>query len=75
MSKFDHVNFAINRKYSKKMWQSKLLCFTCDYSNIQKCSFQSLIWVAPLTKFLANHNEKQLSSTPYQWPIGLILWG
>jgi hypothetical protein len=31
VSSFDHVNFAIN---GKKLWQSKLLCFTCDLSNI-----------------------------------------
>jgi len=38
----------------KKLWQSKLLCFICDFSNIQKCSFKEclFIWVAPLTMFL-----------------------
>jgi hypothetical protein len=43
---FQHVNFAINGKYSKKIWQSKLLCFPYDLSNIQKCNFKEcpLIW-------------------------------
>jgi hypothetical protein len=54
VSSFDHVNFAIN---GKKLWQSKLLCFTCDLSNIQKCSFKEcpLTWVAPLIVFLPLH--------------------
>ncbi len=36
------------------LWQSKPLCFLCDFSNIQKCSFKEcpLTWVAPLTMFL-----------------------
>ncbi len=54
VSSFEHVNFTINEKYSRKLWQSKLLCFNCDLSNIQKCSFKKcpLTWVAPLTMFL-----------------------
>ncbi len=54
LSNFEHVIFLINRKYSKKLRQSKLLCFTHDILNIQKCNFKEcpLIWVAPLTMFL-----------------------
>ncbi len=49
---FEHVNFAIN--IPKKIWQSKLLCFPCDLSNILKCSFKKcpLIWVASLILIL-----------------------
>ncbi len=54
---FEHVNFANNEKYSKKLWQSKQLCFTCDLSNIQKCNFEKfpLTWVAPLIVILPNN--------------------
>jgi hypothetical protein len=47
-------NFAINVKYSKNLWKSKLLCFPCDISNIQKCSFKEcpFIWVALFTMIL-----------------------
>jgi hypothetical protein len=39
----------------KQLLQSKLLCFTCDLSNIQKFSFKEeclLTWVALLIVFL-----------------------
>jgi hypothetical protein len=37
VSSLEHVNFTINGKYFKKtLWQSKLLCFLCDLSNIQE---------------------------------------
>jgi hypothetical protein len=54
LSNFEHVNFAINQKYSKRLWQSKLLCFPCDLSNIQKCNFKECpcTWVALLMMFL-----------------------
>jgi hypothetical protein len=55
MSSFERVNFAINGKYfKKKKWQSKLLCFTRDILNIQKCNFKEcpFTWVAPFTVFL-----------------------
>jgi hypothetical protein len=64
MSNFEHVKFAINGKiFQEKLWQSKLLCFTCDLSNIQKCNFKEcpLIWVAPLTVFLPFWNKKIIS--------------
>jgi hypothetical protein len=41
VSKFEHVNFEINGKYSKKLWQFKLLWFTCDLSNIQSAILRS----------------------------------
>jgi hypothetical protein len=40
-----NVNFVINEKYSPRKWQSKLLCFTCDLSNIQEYNFKE----CPLT--------------------------
>jgi len=51
---FEHVKFVINGKYSKQLWQSKLLCFLCDIWNIQKCSFKEcpFTWVAPLSVIL-----------------------
>jgi hypothetical protein len=38
----------------KNLWQSKILCFPCDLSNIQKYSFEecSFTWVAPLIVIL-----------------------
>jgi len=45
---FEHVNFSINEKYSKKLCHSKLLCFPCDLSNIQKFNFEE----CPLTWWL-----------------------
>ncbi len=39
MLSFEHVNFAINKKYFKKKRKFKLLCFPYDLSNIQKCNF------------------------------------
>jgi hypothetical protein len=40
VSSFEHINFAINEKiFQKYLWQSIVLCFTCDLSNIQKCKF------------------------------------
>jgi hypothetical protein len=35
------------KNISKKWWQSKLLCFFCDFLNIQKCNFKEcpLTWV------------------------------
>jgi hypothetical protein len=47
-------NFAIDGKYSTKLWKYKLLCFPCDISNIQKCNFKDypFIWVAPFTMIL-----------------------
>jgi hypothetical protein len=56
VSNFDHINFAINGKYSKKLWQSKLLCFPYDLSNVQKCNFEEcpFTWVVPLTTFLVS---------------------
>jgi hypothetical protein len=42
---FDHVNFAINEKYSKKIY------FTCVLSNIQKTSFKECPFWFPLTMF------------------------
>jgi len=58
VSSFEHVKFSINGKYSKKIMTIKLLCFTCDFSNIQKCSFKEcpFIWVAPLTMSLPHCN-------------------
>ncbi len=59
---FEHINFAINGKYiPKKLCQSKLLCFTCDLSNIQKCSFKEcpLTWVTPLIVFIPKYNYIQ----------------
>jgi len=51
MSSFEHVNFAINKKYSKKIMTIQILCFTCDLSNLQKYSFKEcpLTWVVPIT--------------------------
>jgi hypothetical protein len=40
VSNFEHVNFAISKYIYFKLWQSKLLCFTYDLSDIQKCSFK-----------------------------------
>jgi hypothetical protein len=53
MLSFDYVNFAING-IPKNLWQSKLLHFPFDLSNIQKCSFKEcpLIWVVPLIVIL-----------------------
>jgi hypothetical protein len=31
---FEHVNFAINGKYSKNNNNNPILCFICDFSNI-----------------------------------------
>ncbi len=46
--------FAINGKCLKKTWKSKLLCFPCDISNIQKCNFKEcpFTWVAPFIVIL-----------------------
>ncbi len=55
VSNFKHINLAINEKYLKFfLWQSKLLCFPYDLSNIQKCSLKvcPFTWVAPLIAFL-----------------------
>ncbi len=40
----------------KTLWQSKLLCFPCDLSNIQKCSFKEcpFTWVGLLSMILFN---------------------
>jgi hypothetical protein len=53
--KFVHINFAINEKCSRFFYDNpNYLCFPCDLSNTQKCSFKEcpLAWVAPLTMFL-----------------------
>jgi hypothetical protein len=44
--------------FQKKLSQSKLLCFSCDLSNIQKCSLKEcpFTWVALLIVFLSNDN-------------------
>ncbi len=38
----------------RTLWQSKLLSFTCDFSNIQKCGLKKcpFIWVFPFIVFL-----------------------
>jgi hypothetical protein len=52
VSKFEHVNFVINKKYSKKYYENpnyyvSLVIFqTCDF---KECP---LTWVAPLIAFL-----------------------
>ncbi len=33
VSSFEHVNFASNKKYSKKILTIQVLCFTCDLLN------------------------------------------
>ncbi len=55
VSNFERVNFAINENYSNKTWwQSKVLCFACDLSNIWKYSFKEcpFTWVARLIAIL-----------------------
>ncbi len=46
-----------------KLWQFKLLCFTYDFLNTQKCSFKKcpITWVALLIVFLLNFQIMQLS--------------
>jgi hypothetical protein len=53
VSSLEHVNFAINGKYSQKNYDY-YACFTCDFSNIQKCNFKEsqFTWVTLLTIFL-----------------------
>jgi hypothetical protein len=55
MSSFEHVNFAINGKYSKKHYDNlnyyaSLVLF--QIYNFQECP---LTWVAPLTGFSHIH--------------------
>jgi hypothetical protein len=55
VSNFEDVNFAINGKNITNFSQQfKLLCFTFDLSNIQKCNFKEcpLTWVVLLIVFL-----------------------
>jgi len=57
VSSFEHVNLAIDGKYSKKNYDNPkyyACSFTCDFSNIQKCSYKEcpLTRVAPLIMFL-----------------------
>jgi hypothetical protein len=54
VSRIEHVNLAIKKNFKNNLWWFKWLCFTCDLSNIQKCSFKEcpLTWVASFTKFL-----------------------
>jgi hypothetical protein len=40
VSSFEHVNLQLMENIPKKLWQSKLLCFTCDISNKKKCCFK-----------------------------------
>jgi hypothetical protein len=49
---YEYVNLA--KIFQKHLWQSKLLCFTCDLSNVQKCNFKKCPFnsVAPLIVFL-----------------------
>jgi hypothetical protein len=62
MSSFEHVNFAINGKYSQKCMIIQIIVFTCDFSYIQKCSFKEcpLTWVTPLIMFLPSHEWMEL---------------
>jgi hypothetical protein len=57
VSRFEHIIFAIKWKiFQKLLSQSKLLCFPCDFLNIQKWKFKKcpLTWVAPLIVFLTH---------------------
>jgi hypothetical protein len=76
VSSFEHVKFAINGKYSKKLWQSKILCFPCDLSNIQKCSFKEcpLTWVANLNVILPFKQLFQTRCLGEKWTFPRIIF-
>jgi len=63
------------KNIQKKRRQSKLLCFLCNLSNIQKCNFKEcpLTWVAPLTMILPICEV--LWHQPQELTIGFILIG
>jgi hypothetical protein len=57
VSSFEHVNFVIDGKYSKKNYDNLNYYasnFICDFSNIQNYSYKEcpFTWVAPLIMFL-----------------------
>ncbi len=74
VSNFEHVKTEINEKYSQKKIQSKLLCSSCDFSNIQKCNVKKcpLTWVVFFTMILPISkckNYKKNSNIQVLWWI------